>query len=525
VSAASPDPTGSGPVEKELPAGDETNEPASTESGRFLVGRTGTGLWIALGIAVLFALVDVWAYPRQLPGVWLLKLCYLGLLLGSLPFSYRRRLLMRQQEVERQQTTSPVAAEAQISASLARVGQTLIEHLNRPTLLEQLCRTTVEELGCDFSHTWLSDTKEDAILPVAGFGDPAEIWEALRQHRIPGQAAVQGDLAALLASGSPGQFVVDGNTGTGQLPEGWRPLIYGLTVLCCVALRQGGKIIGAHIAGYRGQHRPFTQNQQRILNGIGHLASMAFEHTLTVQQLERANRVKSDFVANMSHDMYTPINVIRGYADLAMDGEFGDVSPELRETLRRMDERAEALQDLVRNTLDLAQLETGEFPTSIEEVTLNDLIAGLDAEPRSDRDGSPVTFTWQVEGNIERIRTDVTKLKRVLRNLICNAFKFTPSGSVSVEVRRRAGGMEFVVRDTGIGIPPDLRETIFNPFQQGDESSKTRHKGTGLGLHICRRVLETMGGRIDLDSEVGQGSVFRVWLPAEVVSSGSHEES
>jgi signal transduction histidine kinase len=525
VNAASSDPTPQGPADKELPAGDGSKEPASAASGRFLIGRTGTVLWIALGIALLFALADLWAYPRQLPGLWLLKLCYVGLLLGSVAFSYRRRLLTRRQEVGRHQTANVVAAEAQISASLARVGQALIEHLNRPTLLEQLCRTTVEELGCDFSHTWLWDTTEDAILPVAGFGVPAEIWEALRQHRIPRQAAVQGDLATLLASGSPGQFVVNGNAGEGLVPEDLRPLMYGLNVLCCVALRRGSEIIGAHIVGYRGQHRPFTQNQQRILNGIGHLASMALEYTLTVQQLERANRVKSEFVANMSHDMYTPIHVIRGYADLAMDGEFGDVSPELRETLHRMDERAAALQNLVRSTLDLAQLETGEFPTSIEEVAVNDLIAGLDAEMRPHRDNSPVSFAWQVEDDIKRIRTDVRKLTRVLRNLISNAFKFTPSGSISVEIRRRAGGVEFVVRDTGLGIPPDLREAIFNPFQQRDEPSKMRHKGTGLGLHICRRLLETMGGRIELESEVGQGSVFRVWLPAEVIPSGAHEGS
>jgi GAF domain-containing protein len=324
--------------------------------------RVRAGLSIALGIALLFALADLSAYPRQLPGFWFPKLCYVVLVLASLAFVCRHRVPKKRREVEPQTAATAVAAEAEISAALARVGQTLIEHLNRPTLLEQLCRQTVEELGCDFSHVWLWDTNEDAILPVVGFGDPAEIWEALRQHRIPRQAVVHGDLATLLASGRPGQLAVEADTSAGPLREGVRPLIYDLTVPCCVALRRGNEVIGALVAGYRGQHRPFTQNQQRILNGIGTLASTALEYTLTLQQLQRANRAKSELIAKMSHDMNTSIHVIRGYADLAMDGEFGELSPELRDTLQRMDERAAALQNLVKKNLDLVQLETGELP-------------------------------------------------------------------------------------------------------------------------------------------------------------------
>ena len=112
-----------------------------------------------------------------------------------------------------------------------------------------------------------------------------------------------------------------------------------------------------------------------------------------------------------------------------------------------------------------------------------------------------------------------------------DATKFSETGYVGGDVEdlvhgaqlpsQRAGGIEFAVRDTGIGIPPDRREAVFNPFQQGDGSSKRQPRRAGLGLHVCRRLLETMGGRIDLDSEVGRGSVFRVWLPAEVSPSGA----
>jgi signal transduction histidine kinase len=342
-------------------------------------------LWIALGIALLFALADLWAYPHQLPGFWILKLCYVVLLLACLAFFSR--------------------------------------------------------------------------------------------HHLGG------------------------------------------------VLRRQNEVTCVHVAGCRGQDRPFSPEQQRTPEGIGPLASMAADYTLTVQQLERANRLKSQFVANISHDLCTSINVIRGYADLAMDGEFGEVNPELRETLRRIDQRAAALQNLVRNALELTQLETGEFPASLREIALSDLIADVNAETYLERSSSPLTFEWRVDDDITRIRTDVTKLKLVLRNLISNAFKFTRNGSVSVEGRRHAGGIEFAVRDTGIGIAPEQHEAIFNPFHPADGSRKQLFGGTGLGLHISRRLLETMGGMIGLESEVGRGSVFRVWIPAEVVSSRACEGS
>lgn len=242
------------------------------------------------------------------------------------------------------------------------------------------------------------------------------------------------------------------------------------------------------------------------------------------QELQRAKLLNSDLVVHLAHELRTSINVIRGYADLAIDGEFGEVNPDLSETLRRIEERAATLQHLIDSALELARLETSGFLSRPENVALSDLIAEVEAETSADRQGSKLAFEWRVEDDIAGIRSDVAKLKLVLRNLISNAFKFTPQGSVVVEIRHRAGGVEFAVRDTGIGIRPDQRETIFEPFRQADVASKRSFASTGLGLHICRRALEMMGGSIRVDSEIGHGSVFRVWIPAQVIPSGGRGE-
>jgi signal transduction histidine kinase len=128
---------------------------------------------------------------------------------------------------------------------------------------------------------------------------------------------------------------------------------------------------------------------------------------------------------------------------------------------------------------------------------------------------STLDFIWKVEGELPPLHTDPGKLKVVLKNLIGNAVKFTKEGGITVEARRYSGGVEIAVSDTGIGIPPEAVESIFEPFRQADSSITHAHGGTGLGLHIVKRLLELLGGTVTVESEVGRGSTFRVWVPRE----------
>lgn len=406
-----------------------------------------------------------------------------------------------------------LATEAQISDALAQVGRELIATLNTPELLERLCKTTAAVLDCDFSHTWLWNTTEDSLAVVAGWGDPPEVWESMRAVRLPRAAALGTEVQQQIERGEVGQIIAGDPARSGGLPEGILLVETGLTAVLFVGLRRGPDVIGVQVAGLRGRFHPFTPEQQRIIRGIGQLASMAFETARLVEQLEQANRLKSEFVANMSHELRTPLNVIFGYTELMAMGAFGPLIPEIQDVVQRVMKSANQLHDIVDATLDFNRLEIGRLPVRSVDVDIAALVNDIDEDTRGLRDGSPLAFAWHVADDLPLLRTDPVKLKVVLKNLLSNAFKFTETGAVTVAIVARDGGVEFVVRDTGIGIRPDFRSEIFAPFRQGDGSMTRPYGGIGLGLHISRRLVELMGGRLDYSSEVGRGSAFRVWLP------------
>lgn len=406
-------------------------------------------------------------------------------------------------------------SEAEVAAALARVGHELISALNTPEMLNRLCQVTTEVLRCDFSHTWLWKAGEKALVPVAGFGDPPEVWEAIRVLRLPREALSEGTLTTQLAKDGIGQALISADD-TGVLPHQLLPVSYGPSSLLCVSLRRGGEQIGALAAGFRGRPVAFGSEQERIMKGVAQLASLALENTRLVEQLDRANRLKAEFVRNMSHELRTPLNIILGYTELSLAGEYGDIGPELRDTLLRLKKSAHDLEELVNATLDVGRLETGKLPLDIKEISVGELVKEVARESRDLQAAARLAWSWHVDDDVPRIRTDPVKLKVVLKNLLSNAAKFTEKGGVTVEVQRRDRGVEFAVHDTGVGIAPELRTVIFEPFRQGDGSITRPYGGVGLGLYVARRLVGLMGGSMDFESEVGRGSVFRFWLPPDV---------
>jgi signal transduction histidine kinase len=147
-------------------------------------------------------------------------------------------------------------------------------------------------------------------------------------------------------------------------------------------------------------------------------------------------------------------------------------------------------------------------------VAVTEFVKELEAEMREVRKHSPLDFAWQVEAELPFLQTDPGKLKVVLKNLIRNAVKFTTEGRITVAARSSRAGVEFRVADTGMGIPPQALALIFEPFQQVENSAR-HQSGTGLGLHIVKRLLERLGGTITVESEVGRGSTFYVWIPTK----------
>jgi signal transduction histidine kinase/CheY-like chemotaxis protein len=412
--------------------------------------------------------------------------------------------------------------EAEVAGALAQVGRELIAALDRPGLLDRLCELTMAVLRCDASATLLKQPANNTYRPVAGAGHTPEQWEALRVLPLPADA-VAGVIAALTQS-----EVVQVETDTA--PGEWAPLTgrYGFTIVLYIPLRRGDEVIGILAAGFRGSRQRFTKPQEQIARGLARLASLALEDARLIESLERANRLKSDFVATMSHELRTPMNIIMGYNDLLLEGVFGPLTTEQRGTLQSMDRSARKLLDLITATLDLSRLETGRLPLELGAVCFSDLVREMRSESVALESKPGVTFTWNIAPDLPTIRTDALKAKVVLKNLIENAAKFTDAGRVTVDIAARGQDVEICVGDTGVGIDREALPIIFEPFRQVESHMTRRHGGTGLGLYLVRRLLDLLGGTVVVHSAVGRGSTFCVCipnLPESVAPAGRVNES
>lgn len=233
-------------------------------------------------------------------------------------------------------------------------------------------------------------------------------------------------------------------------------------------------------------------------------------------ELERLNQFRSDFVASMSHELRTPLNVIIGYHEILLEGELGALSQDQTQALLRADANARELLALINATLELSRLDARGATPLLGPVDvgalLDDLARGLRAAAARDHLG----FRWHTQAGLPVLYTDPVKLRMILNNLIHNAIKFTERGSVDVRACRVGEEIEFCVADTGIGIPDEMQAVIFEPFRQASPEIHGRFGGVGLGLHLVDRLTKQLGGRVELESQVGRGTRVTLTLPLAV---------
>jgi signal transduction histidine kinase len=232
-------------------------------------------------------------------------------------------------------------------------------------------------------------------------------------------------------------------------------------------------------------------------------------------ELEQASIAKSQFLANVSHDVRTPLNAILGYTSLLLRGVSGDLAPAQRESLVRVDANARHLLGLINEILDITRIEAGKMPVRLAPIKLRELIDEIMIEVEPLIAGSKLEVTVRVPPGLSVIRSDRQKLKQIVLNFLTNALKFTPRGSVTVTCRhdRATREVAIAVADTGIGIAEEDQPRIFEAFSQADPSPSRETGGTGLGLAICQRLAALLGGRITLESKVRQGSTFTLIIP------------
>ena len=232
-------------------------------------------------------------------------------------------------------------------------------------------------------------------------------------------------------------------------------------------------------------------------------------------ELEAASQAKSAFLANMSHELRTPMNSIINFSSLILDGVYGEISAEMRDAVEEIDGNSDNLLDLINDVLDLSKIEAGsmqlQLADCVPEVCIENAVTSLQYRATE----KELQLLREVEDDLPVLQADERRLtQHVLVNLVKNAIKFTRQGEVRIGARRENGSVVFWVADTGIGIPVQEQEKIFDTFYQMDGSLTREAEGTGLGLAICRRFVEMHGGRIWVESEPEQGSSFFFTIPA-----------
>jgi PAS domain S-box-containing protein len=257
--------------------------------------------------------------------------------------------------------------------------------------------------------------------------------------------------------------------------------------------------------------------QMRVQSATAELATQNELLRRQAIELEQASRLKSQFLANMSHEFRTPLNAILGYTHMLLQGVGGELAPNVKRQLQRIDSNGRHLLTIINEILDITRIEAGKMPMQITEFNLNELVPEVMAELDPVIARSKLMVTPRLSEEPPVVQSDRQKVKQIVVNLLSNALKFTHQGGIDVAVgldqEQRVATIS--VTDTGIGIAAEHHERIFEDFRQVDDSPSRQYGGTGLGLAICRRLANALGGRIVLRSDIGLGSTFTLTIPVD----------
>jgi len=236
-------------------------------------------------------------------------------------------------------------------------------------------------------------------------------------------------------------------------------------------------------------------------------------------QLRESTRHKSQFLANVNHELRTPVSAIIGYARLILRKTEGQMPQSQRDNLQDLHTTAEHLLQLINSLLNLAKIEAGRIEIRVEPVQVDELIHGATSTIEQILKQDQVRLVREIEPGLPTMNTDREQLRQIILNLLGNAAKFTEEGEIKVTAVQQNSSIKLTISDTGIGIQKEDLNQIFEEFHQGNRSNGGNHDGTGLGLAIVKRSLKLLGGEITVESEVGKGSTFTVTLPLDLSKS------
>jgi signal transduction histidine kinase len=408
------------------------------------------------------------------------------------------------------------AHEMETVAELSATTSTL---LDPDRLLQTIVDLTKERFGVYHAHIYLANESRQTLVLAAGAGEVGRELVA-QKHAI----AVDAEKSLVARSARERQAVIvnDVRADPAFLPN---PLLPDTGSEMAVPLIVGDKVLGVfdvqsdRVNGFSSEDASiYTTLAAQVAVALQN-ARLYVEQAATVTQLRELDRLKSSFLANMSHELRTPLNSILGFSDVMLEELDGPLTETMNNDLTLIQKNGQHLLHLINDVLDMAKIEAGRMNLAPEKFELHEVL----------NDVVSITSTLATEKNLAvliekesdqdvQIFADRTRLRQVMINLVNNSIKFTEKGKVIIRTRLQEGEKALIaVKDTGIGIPPDKLETIFQEFAQIDTSSTRKAGGTGLGLPISRRLVEMHGGRLWAESTgiPGEGSTFFVELPLE----------
>ena len=420
-------------------------------------------------------------------------------------------------ETERgRQALSRRAAEL---ATVASVSTTVSTVLDPDQLLQSVVDLTKDKFDLYHVHIYLANESWDTLLLASGAG---EVGRKLvtEQHAIP--MSLEQSLVARAARERKAVIVNNVKAEPGFLPN---PLLPETCAEMAVPMTVGDRLLGVFDVQSNNE-AGFSQEDANIYVTLATQVGVALqnarlyvEQAATLAQLRELDRLKSSFLANMSHELRTPLNSILGFTDVMMEGLDGPLTEFMDNDLRLIQKNGQHLLHLINDVLDMAKIEAGRMnlnPESFKAFEVLEEVTSITSTLASEKNLS--LFIDETADREIKLYADRTRLRQVMINLVNNSIKFTEKGEVTLHVAPMDGGRVLIsVRDTGLGIPPEKLEAIFQEFTQVDSSTTRKTGGTGLGLPISRRLVEMHGGRLWADSTgiPGEGSIFFVELPLE----------
>jgi signal transduction histidine kinase/HAMP domain-containing protein len=274
---------------------------------------------------------------------------------------------------------------------------------------------------------------------------------------------------------------------------------------------------------YSREEREFSPEEMDFLNALVNEAAIAIYNSRLFEQtreqtieLEKSNKIKDEFLGVMSHELRTPLNIIMNYSEALKMGTFGAINPDQERGTEKIRTQASHLLSLINGILEITKIESGTATVVADRFDLTEFMSESKSDYAMPME-KDLMLEWDYPADLPVIASDRVKLKQILMNLVNNAIKFTDQGSVKISARVLSEGqsLKLQVADTGPGIPDDLLPFVFEKFRQIDSATTRNYSGAGLGLYIVKNFVDLLGGKIEVRSKIGEGSVFTVHLPIQ----------